>query len=222
MRNEISQAVALLTAEYDIPAFDEARLSMWFYKLSNYPKGTVLKSAHHFIATSKFKPQLSEIIHGCEVQMPDCWLGSDEAWAKMPQSESESSMMTNEISQAMSYATPLIEQGESNAARMAFRDAYNRLVERAKLEGRKPAYFLSSGSDRGGRESVLCDAVKDGLISVESAIKILPECAKHILVISGVTEHALLSNSTSNKNGKEEVKKLLGKLKIKPVKPIGN
>jgi len=178
MKNEISQAIALLTAEYDMPAFDGSRLAMWFYKLSSYPKGSVMKSAQHFIATSKFKPQLSEIIHGCEIQCPGTWLGADEAWAKMPQSESESALMTNEISQAMSYATPLLEQGESNAARMAFRDAYDRLIERAKLEGRKPVYFLSSGSDRGGRESVLCDAVKDGLISIDHAVKILPSAQK--------------------------------------------
>jgi len=116
---EIVEAVALLTAEFDDLRVDEIRLDMWKRKLASFPDGVVLRAAEAHIIGSKFKPQLADIIERCRAQITGGWLGADEAWSRMPKTEGESAMLTNEISEALGVASPLLEAGEKNAARMA-------------------------------------------------------------------------------------------------------
>ena len=135
MKTEIVKLIALLSTEYPgTAAFSDDRIEMWVEQLQNFPAGSVLKAGKNHMRTSRFAPQLAEIVTACQAQAGGSWMGSDEAWAMMPKSEAESAMLTNEISQALAAASPLLEQGEQNAARMAFRAAYTRLVEQAKIE----------------------------------------------------------------------------------------
>lgn len=196
-KNEISKAIALLTAEYDLTPFEPVKLEMWMRELSRFGAGSVLRSAENFIRTSKFKPQLSEIVKGCEVQAPSLWLNGDEAWARMPKSESESAMMCNETAEALALAMPLLLAGEESAARLAFRGAYTRLAEKAKIEGRAPAYFLAQGSDRGHRVEVLAAAIMSEQIGLEQALAILPLEAEKITRAAGKPGALLLGAVTS-------------------------
>ncbi|UOD28762.1 hypothetical protein INH39_25475 [Massilia violaceinigra] len=207
MKTEIAKAIALLTAEYDLPAFSPDRIAMWMEALCHFPRGSVTKSAENYMRTNKFKPQLADIVQGCVAQMPNAWLSADEAWALMPKSEMDSCMLTNESAQAMAAASPLLEAGDRIAARMAFRAAYERLVENAEIEGRQPAFFPSFGDDVPGRARMLGAAVRAGQYQLEAAINTVPEFAHEIVQLAGVPKHPLLA--APSQQGRERLGALL-------------
>lgn len=205
---ELVQAIALLRAEYDdMKPIEGPRLEMWWEALKHFPDGAVRASATRHITTSQFKPHLADIVKGCAAQLDGNWLGPDEAWALMPKSESDSAMLTDEIAQAMAAAIPLLEGGDKVAARMAFKDAYMRLVEKAKIEGRMPRFFPSFGSDPASRVTMLANAVRTGQIALEYATEVLPEYAPDIVKMCGVTKHPLLAGPSHH--DKERLKSLL-------------
>ena len=79
------------------------------------------------------------------------WLSANEAWAACPKSESDSAALCHEISSALCVAQDLMDMGDMIAARMAFIEHYNRLVESAKSIGEKPEWFPSYGFDKENR-----------------------------------------------------------------------
>lgn len=211
-KDEFMKCLALLKAEYtDMPLVDGARREMWWASLGGFPDGVLMAAVTRHIQTSSFKPQLNDILKGCDAQMDGGWLGVEEAWALMPKHESESAMLTNEIAQAIAVATPLIEQGDRVAARMAFKDCYMRLVERAKLEGRQPVYFPSYGTDKHGAVSMLAKAVQVGQIPLDRALEWKPEAATEIVKMAGIRNHPLLA--APSEKGKAAVKALLSDLR---------
>jgi hypothetical protein len=115
----------------------------------------------------------SDIIVRIEDGRPD----ADEAWAMMPASESSSVVWTEEMAHAWGVAAPLLQAGDTSAARTAFRESYTKAVLRARIQ-RKPAQWMPSlGSDVAGRERILLDAVKKKRISAEHAERLLPDQA---------------------------------------------
>ena len=95
----------------------------------------------------RFFPLPSDISH----QLPNelnAWLSANEAWAACPKDENSSAAMCDEMSQSLFVAQDLINMGDMIAARMAFIEYYNRLMEAAKSEGRKPIWFTSYGMDK--------------------------------------------------------------------------
>jgi hypothetical protein len=212
MKTEIAKAIALLAAEYGLQPFPKERLDMWMQALQSFPKGSVLASAQRYIMSNKFKPQLADIVAGCTAQLDGNWPSADEAWGLMPKSEHESAMLTTEMSQAMAAASPLLEDGDKVAARMTFRETYNRLVERAKIEGRDPSYYPSFGTDPHGRVSMLANAVNAKQITLDRATEALPEFAPDLVQMLGVTDHPLLA--PPSEEAKAKVKALLLTLKV--------
>lgn len=211
-KRELVEAVAMLRAEYDdMKPVDGQRLDMWWEAVKNFPDGAVRAAATRHITTSHFKPQLADIVKACAAQLDGDWMGPDEAWALMPKSESDSAMLTDEIAQAMAAATPLLVAGDKVAARMAFKDAYTRHVEKAKIEGRRPRFFPSFGSDASGRVTMLASAVRAGQIALQQATEALPEHGPDIVKMCGVTKHPLLAGPSQA--DKERVKALLLTLK---------
>lgn len=210
--DEFKKATALLTVEYkDFQPLSGPRREMWWASLAGFPDGALMASVTRYIKSSSFAPHLNDILKGCDAQTDGGWLGAEEAWALMPKSEHESAMLTTEIAQAIAAASPLIESGDRVAARMAFKDCYTRLVERAKLEGRQPRYFPSYGTDKHGVVSMLAKAVQIGQVPVSQAIEWKPEHATEIVRMAGVPNHPLLA--APSESGKAKVKALLADLR---------
>lgn len=105
---------------------------------------------------------------------PDGRPGADEAWALYPHDETASAVISNEIADAMAIAQPLIEEGDMIAARMAFKDAYNRIVTKNKQGGIAPQWFPSLGHDAEGRKHALDHAVERGRLRADHAAALLP------------------------------------------------
>jgi hypothetical protein len=63
--------------------------------------------------------------------------------------------MTQEMSEALAVCQDMIDSGDMIAARMAFRAAYNRLVDLARGEGRGPVFYPSLGADSASRHDAI-------------------------------------------------------------------
>jgi hypothetical protein len=211
-KQEIAKAIKLIITEYDLAPFTTEKIEMWMNALSNFGAGQVAKSAQTYIITNRFKPQLADIVNGCLAQADDVWMSADEAWASVPKSEHESGLLTDEIAEALSVAAPLLNSGDAIAARMAFKDAYARVVAKAKLNGLKPRYFPSFGSDFHGRVTMLSSAVQKKRIGIDYAMEALPEAKIDILKMSGATNHPLLA--APNPETAKKLKTLLLELRI--------
>lgn len=141
---------------------------------------------------------------------PDGRPGADEAWAMMPyQDESASVVMTEEMAEAFGIAQ---EVNDMNGARMAFRDAYNRIVERNRRAGVATKWFASLGDDKHGREAALNEAVRLGRMTEEHALRLMPP------PVSNERASVLLSliatnGSTATDEEKETTRKRLAQLK---------
>lgn len=145
---------------------------------------------------------------------PDGRPGADEAWAMLPyRDEAASVVMTDEMAEAFGIAQ---EVDDKNGARMAFRDAYNRIVERNKRAGIPPRWFASPGHDTSGREIVLKEAVRLGRIGEAYAKGLLPapmSAERGNAVLALVSTNGVLTDQTATTEDKEVARKRLDALK---------
>lgn len=101
--------------------------------------------------------------------------GADEAWGMIPRSESISAVLSQEMLTAMSASQPLLDVGDQVAARMAFKEAYTRLVTVSRNNSIPVEWFPSLGDDKFGREVVIKEAVRLGRISETHAQRLIPQ-----------------------------------------------
>lgn len=123
---------------------------------------------------NKFSVTPAHLVESIESIVPDGRPGADEAWALYPHDETSSAVITDEMADAMRVAMPLLDDGDRIGARMAFKDAYTRIVAHNKAAGIPVRWFPSLGTDREGRELAISHAVQLGRISHEHASGLLP------------------------------------------------
>lgn len=116
----------------------------------------------------------THIVGAIEANEPDGRIGAEEAWAMYPHDEASSAVITNEMAEAMHIAQPLLSEGDRIAARMAFKEAYTRIVAQNKLNGVAPKWFASLGHSKEGRELAIKDAVAKGRLTQDHATSLLP------------------------------------------------
>jgi len=215
-KKEFATIVSATLKTYRIEP-DADVLRLWWGVLSNFTIEQVRDGFNHFIGSKegKFSIVPANIIESIEKLKPDGRLGSDEAWAIYPHDEATSAVLTNEIAEAMQIAKPLLDEGDKYGARMAFKEAYARIVNNNKNAGIAPKWFPSLGTDKNGREEVLKQAVQLGRLTQDHALSLLP--AKINPAITEVV--GLLDNKTeltpeqANKNRQRiaEIKAMLSK-----------
>lgn len=102
--------------------------------------------------------------------------GADEAWALALRSVDERSTVvwTTEAFEAFQIARSVLEGGDEVGARMAFKDAYNRLVAQARVARRAAAWQPSLGWDADEREKALREAVVQNRLAAPMVAALLP------------------------------------------------
>lgn len=146
--------------------------------LSAYPPEVVIQALVNLRRAPGARFALDAVIVQIERLQPDGRPGADEAWAMIPRDEDASVVMTDEMAEAYGIALPLLEEGDQVAARMAFKDAYTRIVEQHKLADVKPKWFPSLGRNTEARERALADAVQKGRLGVEHVACLLPPASQ--------------------------------------------
>lgn len=128
----------------------EAQAKIFFNALAEYDFNAVEKSFNAHIRTSKFFPTPADIIQNIPKPKLAGHIGSDEAWqlALKAMDERNSVVLNEQIMKARECAMDIYYSGDKVGARMAFRDAYNRII----LESPNPTWFVSLGFDKDGHE----------------------------------------------------------------------
>lgn len=169
MSAELIQAIAV-TGELTGTQLSEAAARMMMADLSEYDERAVIAALARCRRELKGRLTLAEIIARIDDGRP----GVEEAWAMLPRDEYKTVVWTDEMTQAWSVALPLLDEGDEVAARMAFKEAYTRIVTTARSERKRPVWSASLGHDPRGRESALMDAVQKGRLSANAAKSMLP------------------------------------------------
>lgn len=99
---------------------------------------------------------------------------ADEAWAMYPHDEDSSAILNNEISESMQDARHLLEE-DRVAARMAFKDTYNKRIQESRQNGIAPVWFASLGIDRAARNDAILDGIAKGRLTREQGQAMLPQ-----------------------------------------------
>ncbi|MBR8350296.1 hypothetical protein KDX21_06880 [Burkholderia cenocepacia] len=104
---------------------------------------------------------------------------ANEAWAIALRSrdERDTVVWTQECAEAFAVATPVLEGGDEVGARMAFKAAYERLVERNRADGAPAQWIKSLGHDPDLREAVLTQAVRSGRLQLADVRSVAPQLA---------------------------------------------
>ena len=105
------------------------------------------------------------------------WIGADEAWATFPKDEADTQAVTNAALEAWGVCSGIYIDGDKIAARVAFKDAYTRVVERERANNNPPLYSITLGHDKERREIAITEAFRKGLINDSQALKHLPRLA---------------------------------------------
>ncbi len=180
------------TAELMGQQISPSALAVMAKDLSVYPQNVVIEALGMLRRESKFKMTLAAVIEKVEQLRPDGRPGADEAWAMIPKDEQTSVVMTEEMAEALGIVKPLLDDGDKIAARMAFKEAYTRIVGANKTAGIKPKWFPSLGADKTGRDLVIAEAVRLGRLNVNHAIGLIaPDNVQVMLETAGEKNLAL-------------------------------
>lgn len=160
--------------------------------LEEYPQEIAIQAMANLRREKTARFSTGSVIEQIEKLRPDGRPGADEAWAMIPRDESASVVWTQEMAEAYGISLPLLNEGDQVASRMAFREAYARIVEANKLAGVKPVWQPSLGHDKECRDAVLANAVRFGRLTSDHAIGLLPtEKVAPMLQAAGEEELAL-------------------------------
>jgi hypothetical protein len=102
--------------------------------------------------------------------------GPEEAWAIAIQAADENRTLvwTGEIAAAWGIARTVFERGDEVGARMAFKDAYGRIVAEARRDGLGATWMPTIGADPDQRDEALQRAHSAGLLPAPEALRALP------------------------------------------------
>lgn len=138
--------------------FSQRTMTIVFDALEDYPLETVFQAIKLHTKQGKFAPSPTDIVEIITERTGARHIGCEEAWAIALESFDEYSTIvwTQPIAEARAIASGLYLDGDKVAARMAFKDAYNRIIKIAP----EPSWTVTEGFDLARR----ADAVKQAVL----------------------------------------------------------
>jgi hypothetical protein len=145
---------------------EASEIGIWFKQLSPFPAATVKRAFEAYrMERPDFAPAPNGIV--ARARLMDGRPDENEAWAVAitSQDESETIIWTEEMAAAFNLARPLLETGDEIGARMAFKDAYKRLVGEARAANSPANWSVSAGWDANRRQIAVEKAIVAGLLA---------------------------------------------------------
>lgn len=117
----------------------------------------------------QWQPNTAHIEYQIDRRRRNNWLSADEAFAKLSFDEGAPLLLNQVLAAALAVAAPFMAQRrpDPNAARMAFRACYERLVEQEKLARRAPNWWISPGGSEEARQALQGEAARLGYLNVQ-------------------------------------------------------
>lgn len=103
--------------------------------------------------------------------------GGNEAWALAlrAREERDTVVWTDEVAQAWAVAAPMASGRDLVGARMAFKDAYERITQNARDTFKRPEPQIAVGWDNAQRIAVVTEAHNNGRIPLALALRVVGE-----------------------------------------------
>ncbi len=142
--------------------------AIWFRALMAYDLTTVNAAFDAHVRDpqrGRYVPTPADVIAQIEgTAADDGRPGAEEGWAIAfrARDESETVVWTREIAEAMGIARPVLDAGDDVGARMAFKEAYVRLVDEARNQRMPVSWDVSLGFDVKRRDGAVRAAVEAG------------------------------------------------------------
>lgn len=171
----------LVTAAYEIHGKSQPSnpvLRMWWKMLSQFPIEAVEYGIQSAMANSKYLITPAVVLE--QLQGSDGRPDADEAWAIAKQAMDERSTVVwnDEIAEAYGIACEVYHE-DNVGGRMAFRSAYERIVEQNRSSGASVKWWPTLG-DPSTRKIALEQAEEKGLLSHDQVVDYLPTSEKPI------------------------------------------
>lgn len=145
----------------------EGQVAMFFRAVATHPIAAVQAALDAHVKDpqrGRFPPLPADVIAQIDGQAADDGRpGPEEAWATALQGRDEAASVvwTAETAQAWGVARPVLE-GDDVGARMAFREAYGRMVDAARRARRPVEWSVSLGFDPDQRQVAIAAGVAAG------------------------------------------------------------
>lgn len=191
-----------------------ANAALWFRALSAYDIEAVRAGFDGHVKDpqrGRFAPTPADILAQITGQAAaDGRPGAEEAWAMAlrARDEAETVVWTAEMSQAWQIARAVMDLGDEVGARMAFREAYTRLVEEARALSMPATWSVSLGFDPQRREGAISAAVMAGRLP-HAELQALPASANASLL-------ALAESTAVSEAHRQTLRQLADRLRKKP------
>jgi len=170
--------------------------ALWFRALQAHPIEVVRAGFDGHVKNpqrGRFVPTPADIIAQIEGLVEnDGRPGVEEAWAMTVagRDEAETIVWTQEMAQAWGVAKPVMDSGDEVGARMAFKQAYTRLVESSRRQRIQAVWSASLGFDSERRAAVIGAAVADGRLSESELLGLPAPRSASVALLEVSTSHA--------------------------------
>lgn len=153
---------------------NDTSTAIFFRALAPYPIEAVRAAFAEHVRRSEFSPKPADLLKLLAAN--DGRPGPEEAWAiaQRSQDERDTVIWTVEMGKAWTVARPVLISGDEVGARVAFREAYNRLVDEARQRMEPVRWQALMGHDPARRVEALTMAQKQGL-QVEGAAELMSD-----------------------------------------------
>lgn len=186
-------------------------LQLFWQALDGYSLEAVTKAFNAHVRTSRFMPTMADIFDLLANDTPGLARpGADEAWLKTPPEEM-SYWATDEMlgAWAVVAAEMHADRPDKIAARMAFKSAYERLVNDAKAHGRPVRWQLIRGTRNDNLEDTIREGVRLGYMPRAEADDLLRiECRVNAGLVP-LLEGAVASHSEAAREAVAALKRML-------------
>lgn len=167
--SRLLKALAVL-AQIHSREVDRDVIETYASDLVEYPEPQVLSALARCRKELRTFPTIADIIARIEDGRP----GPEEAWAMIPKDEESSIVWTEEMEGAFAIARELLKE-DPVAARMAFREAYIRIIAEARAQRRMAKWTPSFGTNILGRVEALRAAIEHGRLTEQKAQTLIPD-----------------------------------------------
>lgn len=147
-----------------------AAAGMFLADLSGYRPDQIRSALQRCRRELRSFPTVADVVARIDDGRP----GVEEAWAIAPKDEDATVVWTDEVAEAFGVCRDLIRAGDVIAARMAFKEHYQRAVAEARNSLRAVRWTVSLGLDRHSRDSALLEAIGKRRLTLEQALEVSP------------------------------------------------